>query len=195
MDQQAIATQTGSTGQKNSSTTQQASSTPYVTKMVKRLFSVMRSNYLHLWQGLFRDERELADAMIEWGRTLHGYPPEMIGKAIDAMKEAHKKYPPSLPEFQDLVKREMNSGNPATAAHRPFPQLPPPRKSRQEMREDAACAMEVMRKVLQSEEPAPHRIINGRQADEYVKWANHHRHILGMRAIDKIRPDGSFELV
>lgn len=126
----------------------------------------------------------MAEAMIEWGRTLQSFSPEDISKALDAMKREYLKFPPSLPQFLGLVKSQT-----AIGAYKQFPELPQPKMSREEQKEEAGIAIEVMRKILNEQDPPPDR-----QSPEYITWANYHRGVVGMAKIKKVNPDGSFQL-
>lgn len=125
----------------------------------------------------------MVEAMIEWGRTLEPFSANEISRAIDAMKREYLKFPPSLPQFLNLAKAQR------CTLTQP-PSLPPPRMSREELRQEAAMAVEIMRKILSGQAPPPPRS----DKEAYMKWSNHHRRILKMPVITHVNDDGTYEV-
>jgi hypothetical protein len=71
------------------------------------------------------DGTNLSDVKIVWAEKLGGFTAPHIGAALNACDE--RLYPPNLPEFIDLCRRN------AKASSQIFPSLPPPQLTAEEL--------------------------------------------------------------
>lgn len=79
---------------------------------------------------------QIAATVAEWARQLGKFPPSLVAKAIEALPQQERAWPPTLPEFLAMVQSSV-----VPAAHRPA--LPVPGRSEAEI----AAGREQMQRI------------------------------------------------
>jgi len=88
-----------------------STSLPQNYKIIERLFVRMQSIYGEQWSSRYRSDNMLNAAKIEWAYDLINYSATDIGKAIKKMKREYVEWPPSLPQFCELLRSICDSSD------------------------------------------------------------------------------------
>lgn len=87
---------------------------------VARLFAKFQARYGNKWTSALPTVELQHLAINEWSEGLAGLTGEEIKHGLNTWKDS---WPPTVHEFREACKHD-----PASASHKPFPSLPPPKK-------------------------------------------------------------------